>query len=528
MITLLKRSLDKIRFTCPLIPSRGLSHFAGESWKQMEGMVCCEANYVPLSPITFLERAAKVYKDRTSLVYGPLSFTWTQTHQRCLKLASAITQLGISRGDVVATLSPNVPAVYELHFAVPMAGAVLCTLNPRHDSNMVSVILRHSRAKMVFVDYELLGLARGALNILKETCVKLPILVVIPKSTGVSLRSSNTDPCEYENLLETGESDYKIRRPNSEWDPISVNYTSGTTSRPKGVIYSHRGAYLNSLATVLFHEMGSMPVYLWTVPMFHCNGWCLIWGGAAQGGTNICLRKVVPKEIFESIVTHKVTHMGGAPTVLNMIVNSAATDRKALPHKVIISTGGSPPPPQILQKMEELGFSVTHLYGLTETYGPGTYCAWKPEWDSLPQEEQSKLKSRQGLPHVGLQEVDVKNPDTMESVPGDGKQIGEIMFRGNTVMSGYLNDLGETEKAFKGGWFHTGDLAVKHPDGYIVIKDRSKDVIISGGENISSVEVESVLYNHPAVLEAAVVARPDDHWGQTPCAFVKLKEGYNN
>ncbi|XP_021811517.1 probable acyl-activating enzyme 2 [Prunus avium] len=516
---------------------RFCSHFSGnnfepESWKSMEGLVRCPANHVPLSPIVFLERAAKAYTDRTSLVYGCLKYTWAQTHERCLKLASALTQLGISPGDVVATLAPNVPAMYELHFAVPMAGAVLCTLNARLDSAMISVLLSHSEAKIVFVDYQLLEIAQGAIDLLTpKTDTKPPFLVLIADSDG----SSSTSPTictsntyEYESLLETGNCGFEIRRPRSEWDPISVNYTSGTTSRPKGVVYSHRGAYLNALSTVLLHGIGSMPVYLWTVPMFHCNGWCLTWGVAAQGGTNICLRKVNPKYIFDNIVQYNVTHMGGAPTVLNMIVNSPVSDQRPLPRKVEIMTGGSPPPPQILFKMEELGFGVNHLYGLTETYGPGTYCSWKPEWDSLPSNERSKLKARQGVQHLGLEEVDIKDPVTMESVTPDGKTVGEIMFRGNTVMSGYLKDLKATKEAFRGGWFRSGDLAVKHPDNYIEVKDRLKDIIISGGENISTVEVETVFFSHPAVLEAAVVARPDNHWGQTPCAFVKLKEGFDH
>ncbi|PRQ24040.1 putative 4-coumarate--CoA ligase [Rosa chinensis] len=498
-----------------------------------QGLVRCSANHAPLSPIGFLERAAKAYRDRTSVIYGSLKYTWAQTHQRCLKLASALTQLGISRGDVVATLAPNVPAMYELHFAAPMAGAVLCTLNSRLDSAMISVLLSHSEAKIVFVDHQLLGIVDGALALLAEKAVsKPPLVVLIADSDGSSSPNSSTTSetkpaYEYESLLESGNSGFEIRRPKSEWDPISVNYTSGTTSRPKGVVYSHRGAYLNSLATVLLHGIGSMPVYLWTVPMFHCNGWCLIWGLAAQGGTNICLRKVTPKGIFDNIALHNVTHMGGAPTVLNMIVNSPVSDQRPLPHKVEVMTGGSPPPPQILFKMEEMGFGVNHLYGLTETYGPGTYCSWKPEWDSLPSDQRSKLKARQGVQHVGLEEVDIKDPVTMESVPPDGKTMGEIMFRGNTVMSGYLKDSRATEEAFKGGWFRSGDLAVKHPDNYIEVKDRLKDVIISGGENISTVEVETVLFSHPAVLEAAVVARPDNHWGQTPCAFVKLKDGFD-
>ena len=429
----------------------------------------------------------------------------------------------------VAILAPNVPAMHELHFAVPMAGALLCTLNTRHDSAMLSILLRHSEAKIIFVDYQLLDIANGALKLLAKTERKPPILVLIAESDG-SLPTDHhiaSETYEYESLLANGHNGFEIRRPNSEWDPISVNYTSGTTSRPKGVVYSHRGAYLNALATILLHGIGSTPVYLWTVPMFHCNGWCLIWGLAAQGGTNICLRKVTPKDIFDNIALLNVTHMGGAPTVLNMIVNSPISDRKPLPHKVEAMTGGSPPPPQILSKMEELGFGVSHLYGLTETYGPGTSCIWKPEWDSLPLDKRYKLKARQGVQHPGLEEVDVKDPVTMASVPADGKTMGEIMFRGNTVMSGYLKDLKATEEAFSGGWFRSGDLAVKHPDNYIEVKDRSKDIIISGGENISTVEVETVLFGHPAVLEAAVVARPDNHWGQTPCAFVKLKEGYD-
>ena len=425
----------------------------------------------------------------------------------------------------VATLAPNVPAMQELHFAVPMAGAVLCTLNTRNDSAMLSSLLRHSDAKIIFVDYQLLEIAQGALHLIAKTDTKPPFLVLISESDGPCPIDVASETCEYESLLANGHDAFEIRRPNSEWDPISLNYTSGTTSRPKGVVYAHRGAYLNSLATVLLHGIGSMPVYLWTVPMFHCNGWCLIWGLAAQGGTNICLRKVTPRGIFESIAQHNVTHMGGAPTVLNMIVNSPVSDQRPLPHKVEVMTGGSPPPPQIISKMEVLGFGVSHLYGLTETFGPGTSCIWKPEWDSLPLVERSKLKARQGVHHLGLEEVDIRDPVTMASVPADGKTIGEIMFRGNTIMSGYLKDLKATEEAFGGGWFRSGDLAVKHPDNYIEVKDRLKDIIISGGENICTVEVETVLYGHPAVLEAAVVARPDDHWGQTPCAFVKLKEG---
>ncbi|XP_047173519.1 butanoate--CoA ligase AAE1 [Vigna umbellata] len=492
----------------------------------MEGSIRCSANYVPLTPITFLERAAVVYRHRPSVVFGDVTYTWQQTHQRCVKLASSISQLGVglASGDVVAVLAPNVPAMYELHFAVPMSGAVLCTLNTRHDSVMVSLLLKHSEAKLIFVDYELLDIARGALQILSKTTTNLPQLVLILECGDRSPLHASNDLI-YEDLIERGDLGFEVRRPKDEWDPISLNYTSGTTSNPKGVIYSHRGAYLNSLATVLLNEMKSMPVYLWCVPMFHCNGWCLPWAIAVQGGTNVCQRKVTAEGIFGNIFRHKVTHMSGAPTVLNMIINSPPEVRKPLSGKVEVMTGGAPPPPDVIFRMEELGFGVTHSYGLTETYGPASICAWKQEWNNLSRVAQAKLKARQGVAHVGLEDLDIKDPETMKSVPADAKTIGEVMFRGNTIMNGYLKDLEATEEAFKGGWFRSGDLGVKHPDGYIELKDRSKDIIISGGENISTIELEGVIFSHPAVLEAAVVGRPDDHWGETPCAFVKLKEG---
>lgn len=493
-------------------------------------MVKCSANYVPLTPISFLERSAAIYRDRLSVVYGDLRFTWKQTRDRCVSLASALTtNLSISTGHVVAALSPNIPALYELHFAVPMAGAVLCALNTRHDSAMVSVLLEHSEARVIFVDYQLIRIAEGALEILSKKGIKPPCLILIQESCESVSHTNDKihmpETLDYESFLLTGRSDFKIVRPKDECDPISLNYTSGTTSNPKGVVYSHRGAYLNSLAAALLNEMKSMPVYLWTVPMFHCNGWCLTWAVAALGGTNICLRSVTAKATFDSIATHNVSHMGGAPTVLNMIVNSLENERRLVRDKVTVMTGGAPPPAHVLFKMEELGFKIHHSYGLTETYGPATICAWKAEWDSLPPETRAKIKSRQGLQHLGMEEVDVKNPDSMMSVPLDGKTMGEVMFRGNTVMNGYLKDEKATQEAFKGGWFRSGDLGVKHPDGYIELKDRSKDIIISGGENISTIEVESVIFSHPSVFEAAVVGRPDDHWGETPCAFVKLKDG---
>jgi acyl-CoA synthetase (AMP-forming)/AMP-acid ligase II len=427
-------------------------------------------------------------------------------------------------------LAPNIPAMYELHFAVPMSGAVLCTLNTRHDSSMVSLLLKHSDAKILFVDHELLDIAKGALDILSKSTNKLPLLVLILECDGhQSPPNSSVSPGTliYENLIYEGKLEFEVKRPKDEWDPITLNYTSGTTSSPKGVIYSHRGAYLNALSTILLNEITSMPVYLWCVPMFHCNGWCLPWGIAAQGGTNVCQRNVTAKGIFDNIFKHKVTHMGGAPTVLNMLVNSPPEIRKPLPGKVAVMTGGAPPPPAVFFRMEELGFGVTHSYGLTETYGPGSICTWKPEWGSLSQEEQAKLKALQGVQHVGMEGLDIKDPVTMKSVPADAKTMGEVMFRGNTVMSGYLKDSKATQDAFKGGWFRTGDLGVKHSNGYIELKDRSKDIIISGGENISTIELEGVIYSHPAVVEAAVVGRPDEYWGETPCAFVKLKEGYS-
>ncbi|WMV38666.1 hypothetical protein MTR67_032051 [Solanum verrucosum] len=501
-----------------------------ESHRLLEGVVTSPPNYVPLTPISFLERAANVFGHRTSVVFGScVKYTWEETYSRCLKLASALVHLGISRGDVVATLAPNIPAIQELHFAVPMSGAVLCTLNTRHDSSTIAGLLRHSEAKIIFVDYQLLQIAQGVLGLLsKDKTIKPPILVLIPQSKNSSHPLLETSYIhEYENLLASGSNNFTIRWPKTEMDPISVNYTSGTTSSSKGVVYNHRGAYLNTIAIFLVCGMGPMPTYLWTVPMFHCNGWCLIWGMAALGGTNVCLRNVSAKNIFESISLNKVTHMGAVPTVLNMIANSLLNDRKPLTRKVDILTGGSSPPPHVLSKMEELGFRVTHGYGITEAYGVATYSLWKPEWDSLPLDERAVLKSRQGVQHLCIEKVDVRDPETMENVPADGKSIGEIVLRGNTVMSGYLKDAKATEEAFRGGWFHSGDLAVKHPDGYIEIKDRLKDIIISGGENISTLEVERVLYSHPGVVEAAVVARPDDRWGQIPCAFIKLKEGFD-
>ncbi|AQK67909.1 Probable acyl-activating enzyme 1, peroxisomal [Zea mays] len=515
----------------------------------MEGTVLCAANHAPLTPISFLERTALVYPDRPAVVAAghaaaPPPRTWRQTRDRCLRLAAALAGLGVARRDVVAVFAQNIPAFCELHFGIPMAGAVICALNSRLDAGMASVLLQHSEAKVVFVDAALLGVAREALRLISQQAggaSRVPAVVLInealdepPSAATGNDKIPGVDRCyEYEALLLSssrgGDPEFLIRWPDDENEPIALNYTSGTTSRPKGVVYTHRGAYLNSLSSVLLNDMTALPVYLWTVPMFHCNGWCLVWGVAAQGGTNVCLRKVNSGAIFAAVAAHGVTHMGGAPTVLSMVVNATAEERAPLgagrKRPVTVMTGGAPPAPQVLFRMEELGFLVIHSYGLTETYGPATVCTWRPEWDALPAAERAAIKARQGLHHLGL-EVDVKDPATMASVPADGRTMGEVMFRGNTVMGGYYKDAAATAEAMAGGWLRSGDLAVRHAgDGYVRILDRSKDIIISGGENISTIEVEAALFAHPAVAEAAVVGRPDEYWGETPCAFVTLREG---
>jgi len=473
-----------------------------------------------------LERTGNLYGERTSMVYGSVRFTWAQTIERCRRLASVIQSLNIKTGDVVAVVAPNIPATFEMHFGVPMAGAVLSTLNIRHDAQTMSLILRHSEAKVVFVDYQFLEVTKTAVRILSEVTKDLPLMIVIhePDKSRASSNDDHKDLLNYEELLISGDPNFETRWPEDEWEAISLNYTSGTTSSPKGVVYSHRGAYINTISTILVWEMKSRPVYLWIVPMFHCNGWGFPWGMAAQGGTSICSRSVTAKDIFDAIAEHKVTHLCAVPTVLSIIANAAPHEIRPLPHSVHVLTGGSPPPPPLLSRMEELGFHITHIYGLTESYGIMSSCAWKAEWDMLPSEDRAKLKSRQGIPHLGVSKLEVKNPTTMESVPHDGATIGEVMIKGNTIMKGYLKAKQATAEAFEGGWLHTGDLGVIHPDGYLELKDRSKDIIISGGENISSIEIETIVYSHPNVLEAAVVGRPDDYWGETPCAFVKLKD----
>lgn len=499
----------------------------------MNALPKCEANYVSLTPITFLKRASMVYGDRISIIYSGVHFTWHQTYERCRRLASSLRSLNVGKNHVVSVLAPNIPAMYEMHFAVPMAGAVLNTINTRLDAKNIATILRHSDAKVFFVDYQFVPLARDALRLLLDDLQKsgspemsMPLVAVIDdidSPTQVRLGE-----LEYEELLYQGDPGYVPEEINDEWDPIALNYTSGTTSAPKGVVYSHRGAYLSTLSLILGWEMKSEPVYLWSLPMFHCNGWTFTWGVAARGGTNVCIRNTTAEEMYKNIALHKVTHMCCAPIVFNILLEAKPHELRHMTTTVEILTGGAPPPAPLLEKIESIGFHVVHAYGLTEATGPALVNEWQKDWNKISREDQSRLKARQGISILTLADADVKDIQTRQSVPRDGKTMGEIVLRGSSIMMGYLKDENATSKAFHGGWFATGDVGVVHPDGYIEIKDRSKDVIISGGENISSVEVETVLYRHPSVLEASVVAMPHPRWGESPCAFVTIKKNYGD
>jgi fatty-acyl-CoA synthase len=484
-----------------------------------QGLDACTANYVPLTPLTFLERAAAVYPDRPAIVHGERRQTWRETDARCRRLASALGKRGIGRGDTVAVLSANLPEMFEVHFAVPMLGAVLNTINMRLDADTIAFILGHGEARVLIVDPEFAPLAERALAQVAER----PLVVDLADADFTGGQAIGD--VAYDALLAEGDPHFRWQPPADEWQAISLNYTSGTTGNPKGVVYHHRGAYLNAVSNMLTWGMGQHPVYLWTLPMFHCNGWCFPWTIAAAAGTSVCLRAVRADAVFDAIRRHRVDHFCGAPIVLNTLINAPAELRHGIDHPIKVMTAGAAPPAAVIEGMERMGFTVTHVYGLTETYGPAVVCAWHDAWDAEPIEARARLKARQGVRYPMLEELVVADPLTLTPVPRDGETIGEILMRGNNVMKGYLKNPTATAEAFAGGWFHSGDLAVWHPDGYVEIKDRSKDIIISGGENISSIEVEDVLYRHPAVLEAAVVARPCDTWGETPCAFVLLKEG---
>ncbi len=482
------------------------------------------ANFVPLSPVGFLLRSAAVYPERISVIHGERRYTWRQSLDRCRRLASALAAHGIRRGDTVAVMAPNVPEAFEAHFAVPMAGAVLNALNIRLDAETIAFILKHGGARVLITDTEFAPVIGRALAMLDDKPLVIDIADPLGPhgADGVASGGRRLGALDYEEFLAGGDPDFAELTPADEWDAIALNYTSGTTGNPKGVVTHYRGAYLNALGNILVWGLRQHPVYLWTLPMFHANGWCFPWTVTALAGTHVCLRRVEAASVYEAIERHGVTHLCGAPVVMNMLLNAGAGK---LARPVDMMTAGAAPPAAVIGGMEALGFRITHVYGLTEVYGPAVICAWHDEWDDLPADERARLKSRQGVAYPVLEGLMVADPETLAPVPHDGATMGEIFMRGNIVMKGYLKDAPATAEAFAGGWFHTGDLAVAHPDGYIEIKDRSKDIIISGGENISTIEIEDVLYRHPAILEAAVVARPDPNWGETPCAFVTLKDG---
>jgi fatty-acyl-CoA synthase len=483
------------------------------------GLEKTEANYTPLTPLSLIARSAYVYPARPAVVYGERTLTWAEVYARCRRLASALAQHGIGAGDTVAAMLPNVPAMYEAHFGVAMAGAVLNTLNTRLDAASIAFMLEHAEAKVLLTDPEFSPIVENALARVRTR----PLVIEVEDAAFTG--GKRLGSVEYEAFLSGGDPAFEWRHPADEWDAISLNYTSGTTGDPKGVVYHHRGAYLNALSNIVSWGMPPHPVYLWTLPMFHCNGWCFPWSVAALAGTNVCLRRVEARQIFELIRRHRVTHYCGAPIVHSLLINAPDEWKRDIEHGVSCLVAAAAPPAAILEGMQKMGFDITHVYGLTETYGPAAVCAKHEEWERLPLAERVELNGRQGVWYHTQERMTIIDPLTMDEVPRDGKTVGEVMFRGNITMKGYLKNPQATRASFAGGWFHTGDLGVLQPDGYVKIKDRSKDVIISGGENVSSIEVEDVLYAHPAVMAAAVVAKPDATWGEVPCAFVELKEG---
>jgi len=492
---------------------------SGQQSQYSIGLDKTSANFVPLTPLSFLARTAAVYPDHISAVYEGRVFTWAQTYARCRRFASFLAGRNIGSGDTVAAMLPNIPAMNEVHFAVPMAGAVLNALNIRLDASSIAFQLDHGGAKIILVDPEFAGVISEALTLMTG-----PKPFVIDVDDAAFTAGKRIGELEYEDALSQGDENFTARPPQDEWDAIALSYTSGTTGNPKGVVTHHRGAYLNAVSNILAANLGPHPVYLWTLPMFHCNGWCFPWTIAAAAGINVCLRKVDPSKIFELIKQHGVTHMAGAPIVYNTLINAPDAPKGTTARPVVGLIAGAAPPVAVLEGAERIGIKLTHVYGLTEVYGPASVCAEQPGWDDLPADQRAQLKRRQGVPYPLQEAVTVIDPETMQPVPRDGETVGEVMFRGNIVMKGYLKNEKATQEAFAGGWFHTGDLGVLDETGYVIIKDRSKDIIISGGENISSIEVEDVLHKHPAVLFAAVVAKPDSKWGEVPCAFIELKD----
>ncbi len=478
------------------------------------------ANHAPISPLSFIERTAEVYPTRLAIVHGDLRQDWATTDRRTRQLASALAQAGIGKNDTVAVMLPNTPPMVEAHFGIPMAGAVLNALNTRLDPETVAFMLDHGEAKAVIVDPEFAGVMKKALALRQST---RPLLVIDVEDALYTGPTEKLGTVTYEAFVASGDADFAWSLPGNEWDAIALNYTSGTTGNPKGVVYHHRGAATNAISNILEWDMPKHAVYMWTLPMFHCNGWCFPWTVAARAGVNVCLRKVDAQAMFDAMRNHGVTHYCGAPIVHGLLVNAPAAMKVGVPAGIKAMVAGAAPPASMIEGMEQMGFDLTHVYGLTEVYGPATVCPKHPEWDALDIGDRARLNARQGVRYHLQRDVRVLNPETMQPVPQDGETMGEIMFKGNITMKGYLKNPKATQEAFAGGWFHSGDLAVQYPDGYFKIKDRSKDIIISGGENISSIEVEDVLYRHPAVLAAAVVAKPDARWGETPCAFVELK-----